>query len=228
MGSSLGAGGRVNSGETGIKSAMTERFRRGRPPHDDVLTPAEWRVVHAVKHGLSNREIARRRGISLDAVKDHVANAVQKLALTDRNSLKSWHRAPRGSALKEGNMDGSSTLGALGQIARTVRDVKQSEAWYRDVLGLPHLFTFGKFAFFDCGGTRLMLSETAEAPAAESILYWRVADIAASHAALQARGVDFVNAPHMIHKHATGVEEWLAAFKDGEGRPLALISQVAP
>jgi hypothetical protein len=35
---------------------MPGRKRRGRPPHDDVLTPTEWRVVHAVQHGMSNRE----------------------------------------------------------------------------------------------------------------------------------------------------------------------------
>jgi len=222
------------------------------------LTPAEWRVLHAVKHGLSNREIARRRGISLDAVKGHVANAIIKLGLTDRNALKHWHRPPRGGALKEESMQSSDAtpseaarsaatpskatppkatpskatpsiaLGALAQIARTVRDVKQSEAWYRDVLGLPHLYTFGDLAFFDCGGTRLMLSQSSESAAAESILYWRVADIAGSHAVLKARGVDFINAPHMIHKHANGVEEWLAAFRDTEGRPLALIAQVSP
>jgi DNA-binding CsgD family transcriptional regulator/catechol 2,3-dioxygenase-like lactoylglutathione lyase family enzyme len=207
------------------------------------LTPAEWRVVHAVKHGLSNREIARRRGISLDAVKGHVTNAVMKLGLPDRNALKHWHQPPRGGALKELSMEVSDAtlseatpskatpsiaLGALAQIARTVRDIKQSEAWYRDVLGLPHLYTFGDLAFFDCGGTRLMLGQASESTAAESILYWRVTDIAGSHAVLKARGVDFVNAPHMIHKHANGVEEWLAAFRDIEGRTLALISQVSP
>ena len=42
---------------------MSGSSRRGRPPHDDVLTPTEWRVVHAVQHGMSNREIAARRGI---------------------------------------------------------------------------------------------------------------------------------------------------------------------
>ncbi|MBW8749683.1 MAG: hypothetical protein JF584_19435, partial [Acidobacteria bacterium] len=47
--------------------------KRGRPPHDDLLTRAEWRVVEAVRHGMSNRDIAARRGISLDAVKYHVA-----------------------------------------------------------------------------------------------------------------------------------------------------------
>jgi DNA-binding CsgD family transcriptional regulator/catechol 2,3-dioxygenase-like lactoylglutathione lyase family enzyme len=208
--------------------------RRGRPPYQDVLTPAEWRVVHAVKHGLSNREIARRLGHSLDAIKYHVANAVQKLCLTNRNDLKRWHRAPRGSALSTGSIakeravDDSIKLGMLGQIARSVRDIKESETWYRDILRMPHLFSVGSLAFFDCGGTRLMLSQDAKGAAAESLLYWRVADIGAAHAALQARGVEFLNAPHMIFKHPDGSEEWLCNFKDAEGRPLGLISQVAP
>ena len=30
---------------------------RGRPPHADVLTPAEWRVVEGVRHGMSNPQI---------------------------------------------------------------------------------------------------------------------------------------------------------------------------
>ena len=78
---------------------MPGNTRRGRPPSADVLTPSEWRVVHAVQHGLSNREIARRRGISVDAVKYHVANAVAKLGVTNRAGLRRWFREPRGSAL---------------------------------------------------------------------------------------------------------------------------------
>ena len=58
---------------------MATRKRRGRPPHDDLLTPAEWRVVHAAQHGMTNRTIAKRWGISLDAVKYHIANALAKL-----------------------------------------------------------------------------------------------------------------------------------------------------
>ena len=37
---------------------------RGRPPHADILTPAEWRVAEAVRHGLSNPEIAAGQGTS--------------------------------------------------------------------------------------------------------------------------------------------------------------------
>ena len=94
------------------------------------------------------------------------------------------------------------------------------------MLGLPHLFTFGSLAFFDCGGTRLMLSQEGGATK-ESILYLRVSDIAAAHDRLAARGVKFTHAPHMIHRHADGTEEWMAFFEDPDGRPLALMCQIS-
>lgn len=61
---------------------------RGRPRFDDVLTPAEWRVVEAVRHGLSNPRIARRQQVSVDAVKYHVANALRKLGMAHRGELR--------------------------------------------------------------------------------------------------------------------------------------------
>jgi DNA-binding CsgD family transcriptional regulator/catechol 2,3-dioxygenase-like lactoylglutathione lyase family enzyme len=208
---------------------MATRKRRGRPPHDDVLTPSEWRVVHAVQHGMSNREIAARRGISRDAVKYHVANALAKLGLADRQALRRWFRIPRSSTLGRTETPAMSTvtLGPLAQISRTVRDIKESETWYGTTLGLPHLYSFGPLAFFDCGGTRLYLHQQAE-PAPESILYLRVADIRAAYEALGARGVQFADVPHLIHRHPDGTEEWMTHFKDPEGRPLALMAQVKP
>jgi len=122
-------------------------------------------------------------------------------------------------------MDQSMKLGTIGQISRTVKDIKEAEVWYGDVLGLPHLYTFGKLAFFDCGGTRLFLTQEGEGPKEESILYLRVADIEKAYNELKARGVDFTGAPHMVHRHADGTEEWMAFFKDPEGRPLAIMSQ---
>jgi DNA-binding CsgD family transcriptional regulator/catechol 2,3-dioxygenase-like lactoylglutathione lyase family enzyme len=207
---------------------MPGRRSRGRPASDDVLTPTEWRVVHAIQHGLSNREIAARRGVSLDAVKYHVANAVAKLGLANRAALRRWFREPRGSALGRKEMSMTTLkLGALAQVARTVRDIKESEAWYGQTLGLRHLYTFGSFAFFDCGGTRLYLSAT-DKPGPESILYLRVEDIRSAYETLRARGVEFSQAPHLIHRHTDGTEEWLAHFNDPEGRPLGILAQVKP
>jgi DNA-binding CsgD family transcriptional regulator/predicted enzyme related to lactoylglutathione lyase len=214
--------------------SVARRVRRGRPPHDDVLTPAEWAIVHAVRHGLSNARIAVRHGISRDAVKYHVRNAIAKLGLRDRAQLMRWPGVPKDSAAfrrvshEEIAMPKHDLhLGPIGQISRTVRDIDESCAWYGQVLGLKHLFTFGKLAFFDLGGTRLYLSaESAVVP--ESTLYLHVDDIAAAYTELAARGVEFKGAPHMIHRHADGTEEWMAFFKDPEGRYLALMSQVQP
>jgi len=121
-------------------------------------------------------------------------------------------------------MSNETNYAGVGQIARTVADVAAAERWYRDVVGLDHLYTFGDLAFFDCGGTRLMLSQTEEGPADESILYLRVPDIDAAHVRLEAAGAEFINAPHCVHKHEDGAEEWLAFFKDPEGRPLAIMA----
>ena len=208
---------------------MTSSAERGRPPYPDVLTPAEWRVVEAVRHGLTNRQSAARQGGSADAVKYHVANALQKLDLDSRAHLRRWSGIRVDSHLfkKERAMDGRLTLGPISQIARTVKNVASSRAWYEDVLGLPHLYSFGALAFFDCDGTRLFLSE-GEGGASESILYFAVEDIRTAYDALVRRGVDFINAPHLIHRHSDGTEEWLAVFKDDEGRPLALSARVGP
>ena len=222
--------GRVNPRTSYYDCAMTKRTRRGRPPHDDLLTPAEWRVVHAVQHGMTSREIAERRGISIDGVKFHVANAVAKLGVGNRKQLRQWFRAPKQSALsrRKKTVETPLNLGPIGQISRSVKDIEQAQAWYGDVLGLRHLSTFGKLAFFDCGGTRLFLTQEGDVSMSESVLYLRVENIETAHETLRSRGVEFINAPHMIHRHADGTEEWMAFFKDPEGRPLAIMSQVRP
>ena len=202
--------------------------QRGRPPHDDVLTPAEWRVAEFVRHGLSNPAIAARLGTSTDAVKFHVANILVKLGLPSRMELRHWTGVRRGAALALQTQDPQQELvmGPIGQIARNVRDVEAARRWYGDVLGLRHLYSFGDLAFFDCGGVRLFLSQTDGAGDGESILYFRVDDIRLSHTALESAGVEFLNAPHLIHRHDDGTEEWMAFFKDNEGRPLAIMAQV--
>jgi catechol 2,3-dioxygenase-like lactoylglutathione lyase family enzyme len=186
---------------------------------------------------MSNREIARRRGISLDAVKFHVANALDKLGLERRAQLRMWRGIPFDSALnsrKDGTLESKLALGPIGQISRVVKDIKRAEEWYGGVLGLPHLYTFGNLAFFDCGGTRLFLEQEGEAGGdtielgPESVLYFRVPDINAAYEELTARGVTFTDAPHMIFRHPDGMEEWMAFFKDPEGRPLSIMCQVRP
>lgn len=201
---------------------------RGRPPHDDLLTPGERRVAEGVRHGMTNVEIAARQGVSGDAVKFHVANVLGKLGFANRAELRAWDGVRRGSALERRRKDMTETgLGALGQVARSVADVAAARRFYGDTLGLPHLYSFGDLAFFDLGGTRLFLSQ-GDGGAAESILYFRVNDIHAECERLRAAGVEVTHAPHMIHRHADGTEEWMAFFADNEGRPLGLMTAVRP
>ena len=205
---------------------MTERTSKGRPPHPDILTPAEWRVAEAVRHGMTNRLIAQRQGRTLDAVKYYDANVLQKLGFSSRAELRRWTGVRADSPLfhKERPMKTMVSLGPLGQISRSVSDIEAAVRWYGDVLGLRHLYTFGKLAFFDCGGVRLFLEEGDAGP--QSVLYFSVEDIRAAHEDLAARGIAFVSAPHMIHRHDDGTEEWMAFFNDNEGRYLAIMSQV--
>ena len=126
-------------------------------------------------------------------------------------------------------MDNGRTvaLGPIGQIAINVSDIARAAAFYGDVLGLPHLFTFGQLAFFDCAGTRLMLDALPEAQGkGNSVIYFRVVDIQERQSALEAAGVRFAGAPHMIHKHPDGTEEWMTFFEGPDGNTLALMSAV--
>jgi catechol 2,3-dioxygenase-like lactoylglutathione lyase family enzyme len=182
---------------------------------------------------MSNRQIARRRGSSLDAVKFHVANALMKLGLARRAQLRAWDGVPADSVLRrrkgeEATVSAGLQLGPIGQISRHIHDVPAAIEWYGKVLGLPHLYTFGDLAFFDCGGTRLFLSppEGGTPIGEQSLLYFLVPDIHQAYAELRSRGVQFVGAPHLIHKHASGLEEWMAFFADPEGNPLAIMAQV--
>jgi methylmalonyl-CoA/ethylmalonyl-CoA epimerase len=118
-------------------------------------------------------------------------------------------------------------LGPLGQIGVSVRDLEAMTAFYRDKLGVPFLFAVPGMSFFDLGGVRLMLSlpERGHEDRHGSILYLKVPDIGAAHAALLARGVVFERPPHVVHRAPTH-ELWIAFFHDPEGNLQALMSEV--
>jgi methylmalonyl-CoA/ethylmalonyl-CoA epimerase len=116
----------------------------------------------------------------------------------------------------------------LSQVAFVVDDLPAAIRFWRDVLGLRLLFEAPPgLAFFDLGGVRLMLSrpEPGGSGGANSILYLRVDDIRAAHAALVERGLRFETAPHCIAK-LTDAEVWLADFRDPERNVLCLMSEV--
>lgn len=115
----------------------------------------------------------------------------------------------------------------IGQVALTVSDVDRSVAFYCDTLGLPFLFSAGPtLAFLDAGGIRLMLStgEGEFKPGSSTVLYFRVKDIDAEHAAIAARGATVVDAPHLVAKMPDH-ELWMCFLRDPDGSVLGLMEE---
>jgi catechol 2,3-dioxygenase-like lactoylglutathione lyase family enzyme len=118
-------------------------------------------------------------------------------------------------------------LTQIGQIAILVQDLERAVAFYRDKLGMQYLFSAATLAFFDCAGTRLMLStpEPGQADSGNSIIYFTVGDIDAAYRELAERGVSFDDQPHIIANMGT-YDLWMAFFRDSEHNLLGIMSEV--
>ena len=119
-------------------------------------------------------------------------------------------------------------LAQIGQIAISVQDLERAVPFYRDKLGMQYLFAASNLAFFDCAGTRLMLStpEPGQAHSGNSIIYFTVGDIDAAYRELTERGVAFDDQPHMIANMGT-YDLWMAFLRDSEHNLLGIMSEVA-
>jgi methylmalonyl-CoA/ethylmalonyl-CoA epimerase len=120
-------------------------------------------------------------------------------------------------------------LSTITQIAVNAHDIERAITFYRDTLGLKHLFSAPpNLAFFDCDGIRLMLSLPAkpEFDHASSIIYFNVADLQQACTTLSDRGVTFEEGPTFVANMGT-YDLWLASFRDSENNLLALMSNVA-
>jgi methylmalonyl-CoA/ethylmalonyl-CoA epimerase len=119
----------------------------------------------------------------------------------------------------------------IRQIAVPVIDIVEATRFYREVLGMRHLFDAPpQLSFFDCGGVQLMLSGPEgggkDAETQHPILYYDVADIKATHSKLTAAGAATIQAPHMIARMG-GREIWIGFVSDGQGNMVGLMSDVA-
>ncbi len=116
-------------------------------------------------------------------------------------------------------------LTEVGQIAVTVEDVERATEFYRDVLGVPFLFDAPPgLAFFDLGGTRLMLSRPEGVGPSASLLYFRADDIKASYETLLSHGVEFLEAPQVVHR-TDDYELSIGSFYDSEGNVMAIMQE---
>ena len=118
-------------------------------------------------------------------------------------------------------------LSEIRQIAITVRDVSTALPFYRDVLGLTFLFSPApNLAFLSAGGVRLMLTppQGAGTIGHNSILYFKVTDIAATHAAIVARGAKNERAPQLTARMPDH-ELWVAFVRDPDDNLVGLMEE---
>jgi predicted enzyme related to lactoylglutathione lyase len=118
-------------------------------------------------------------------------------------------------------------LSEIRQIAITVSDVETALAFYRDVLGLTFLFRPSpNLAFLSAGDVRIMLStpQGAGTVGHNSILYFKVADIAATHAAILGRGAKNERLPQLAARMPDH-ELWTGFVRDPDGNLVGLMEE---
>jgi len=84
----------VAAGESPLKAEMRRLAGKAGetvdPEIDAPLTPREGQVLRHMALGLSNKEIGRSLGITVDTVKEHVQNILRKIHVTDRTQAAVW------------------------------------------------------------------------------------------------------------------------------------------
>ena len=126
-------------------------------------------------------------------------------------------------------MSADPGLKRIGQIAINAHDIERATTFYRQALGLKHLFSVApKMAFFDCDGLMLMLSlpDKPEFDHPSSIIYFDVNNIHEASETLESRGVQFEEKPTFVANMGS-YDLWMAFFRDSEDNLLALRSQIA-
>jgi predicted enzyme related to lactoylglutathione lyase len=118
-------------------------------------------------------------------------------------------------------------LSDIRQIAITVSDASQALKFYRDVLGLSFLFSPSpNLAFLSAGSVRLMLTtpQGAGTVGKNSILYFKVTDIAAAHATIVSRGAREERGPQLAARMPDH-ELWIAFVRDPDGNLVGLMEE---
>ncbi|HEY7405832.1 MAG TPA: VOC family protein [Candidatus Angelobacter sp.] len=112
-------------------------------------------------------------------------------------------------------------LSRISAVMLGVRDMNQAIEFYKEKLGLTPLMQEPALALFQCGSVMLGLSRghvnLAPHVAGATEIVFAVDNVRATHAALSARGVSFMNEP----RQATPTD-WVAHFKDPDGHILSI------
>lgn len=124
-------------------------------------------------------------------------------------------------------MSAAFKLSEIRQIAITVGDVGRALPFYRDALGLEFLFSPAPtLAFLSAGPVRIMLStpQGAGTVGHNSILYFKVTDIAATHAAIVGLGAGSEREPQLAARMPDH-ELWTSFVRDPDGNLIGLMEE---
>lgn len=124
-------------------------------------------------------------------------------------------------------MSNSHKLSEIRQIAITVEDVAGALMFYRDILGLDFLFSPSPhLAFLDACGIRIMLTtpQGAGSVGKNSVLYFTVSDIAATHQAIVSRGAESERSPALVAQMEDH-ELWASFVRDPDGNLVGLMEE---
>jgi methylmalonyl-CoA/ethylmalonyl-CoA epimerase len=126
--------------------------------------------------------------------------------------------------------DGKVALSKVRQVALPVRDIGEATRFYRDTLGLRHLFDAPPaLSFFDCGGVQLMLAgpegQGKDGEQQHAVLFYDVTDIKDTHAKIKSSGAKSFEEPRVIAR-MNGREIWISSLSDGQGNVVGLMSDL--
>lgn len=134
-------------------------FNRGRPPHPDVLTIKEWKVLTCLRKRLSNAEIAEHMDISVNTVRTHVSSILSKLDLTTRKDVLRWPGMPGVWAMKTANFGENTMQLALYMSAIRVKRLESAVPFYDQLLGQSGVLVSPGRHYYYLGGVALALRE---------------------------------------------------------------------
>ena len=116
----------------------------------------------------------------------------------------------------------------IGQVAIAITDLAKSVHFYRDILGLELLFeTPSGLAFFNCGGTRLMLTtlQGKEEDHKTSVIYYQVSDMESSVEQIKSKGAEFEREPQFATKMADH-DLWIGFLRDPDNNLVGLMAEI--
>ena len=122
------------------------------------------------------------------------------------------------------------SLSRIKQIAIPVHTLDKAKTFYRDTLGLRHLFDAPPaLSFFDCGGVQLMLAgpeaQGKDGDQQHPVLFYDVSDIKKTHAWIKSSGAKSLEEPRVVMR-SNGREIWISSVSDGQGNVVGLMSDV--